>query len=153
MKMKLPDNDRYFVFAGTSMLANRIQAVGSTVIESITYKQWHILLIVRDMPKGSSLTDIATQHGSSRQNVKKLLHSLAEQGYVEILMDEADKRSSAVYLTEKGTEVMLQVSRVGEEFVNTIFSGIGDEDVAAARRVIMQLFTNLEQYSGRREKL
>ena len=144
--MKQPDNDKYFVFAATSLLANRLQVIGSSVTGTITFKQWLVMLIIRDMPDGSSLTDIAEQHGSTRQNVKKLLDGLSRQGYVTLKQHESDKRSYAVFMTDKGASDMQRISKVGGEFVESLFAGTDAEDVAGARRVIMQLLINLDEF-------
>lgn len=148
--MKKPDNDQYFVFGAIPMCANRLQAIGSKVTQAITFKQWLVLLVVRDMPKGSSLSQIAEQHGSSHQNVKKLLRGLEDLGYVTLRSSEEDKRSCEVTLTEKGEVDMQRISRVGSLFVGEVFEGIDEKDVAAARRVIDQMLDNLDRIKEER---
>lgn len=143
MKMKKPSSDKSFVFGATPMLANKLDLVGSTVTREITFKQWLVLLIVRDMPEGSSISDIAAQHGSTRQNVKKLLDGLAREGYVELRRQATDKRSYAVSLTNKGKESMERISVVGFRFVDSLFANTSKEDVAATRRVMEQLLNTL----------
>lgn len=143
--MKLPDNDKYFVFGGLPLLVNRMQSVGDTITRTITLKQWTVLLVVRDMPEGSSITDIAQQHGSSRQNVKKLLDRLSKLGYIEFRSAPGDKRSHAVHMTQKGIEDMVRISEVGGAFVERIFTGITSDDIAATGRTIAQLIENLDE--------
>jgi|GEM_PF-2639232 len=151
LKMKQPDSDLNFVVGATPMFANRLQTVASRVTGDVTFKQWLVLLIIRDMPEGSSATEIAQQHGSTRQNVIKILSELSRQGYVNITTDDSDKRSYAVFLTQKSREEMGRISVAGEEFVLAIFEGIDRSDIAATRRVIMQLILNLDQFSEKQE--
>lgn len=151
MKMKKPDSDQSFVFGATSMLANRLEVIGSTVTKEMTFKQWLVLLIVRDMPEGSSVADIAAQHGSTRQNVKKLLDGLAQENYVELKRHPSDKRSYAVSLTRKGKESMDRISIAGFKFVDRLFAGTAKEDVAASRRVMEQLLNNLNAMNSEEE--
>lgn len=142
--MKLPVNDQYFVFGAIPMCANRLQVVGTGITQDISFKQWLVLLIVRDVPAGSSLSSIAAQHGSTHQNVKKLLVGLEQSGYVRLERSQEDKRSYAVYMTEKGTAYMKRISEIGALFVKDVFSGVDDADVSAARRVIGRMLENLD---------
>jgi len=150
--MQEPKNDQNYVFSATSMLANRLQVAGDQVTGSITFKQWLVLLIVREMPVGSSVTDIAQQHGSTRQNVTKLLRELSRQGYVQVNQAESDKRSYAVFMTEEGSALMKRISQPGAEFVRALFNDINPEDVAATRRVMRQLLLNLDAIMGTAQK-
>jgi len=146
--MRQPKNDQNFVFSATPMLANRLQVAGDQVTGSITFKQWLVLLIVREMPVGSSVTEIARQHGSTRQNVMKLLRELSQQGYVQIKQAETDKRSYAVFMTPAGSATMKRISVPGNDFVRALFSGSSPSDIAVMRRVMTQMLCNLESLTS-----
>lgn len=144
MPRRLPDNDAYFVFGSLPVVGNLIQTRGDRITREVTFKQWTLLLVVRDMPPGSSVTQIAAQHGSSRQNIKRMLDVLMRRGYVSVRPDPEDRRGYRVDLTEPGRRLMASVSEVGGRFVAEIFEGIDPADLAAARRVLWQLIENLQ---------
>jgi len=148
LKMRQPADDRNFIFAAAPMLANRLQVVGSQVTEAITFKQWLILLIVREMPAKSTVSEIAKQYGSSRQNAKKLLDSLAKIEYVLLEQDPEDKRSYAVSITQRGKKFMKDAEKPGNAFVNMVFEGCTENDIAATKRVIMQTLINLDSLAA-----
>ena len=142
--MREPENDQNYVFTAVSLLANRLQAAGDQVTGSITFKQWLVLLIVREMPVGSSITEIAQQQGNSRQNTMKLLRELSRQNYIQIRRAESDKRSYAVFITKEGTALMKRISQPGGDFIRALFGGVSPADIASMRRVMTRLFLNLD---------
>ncbi|MCL2881746.1 MAG: MarR family transcriptional regulator [Coriobacteriia bacterium] len=150
-KMREPESDRRYVFGATPMLANHLQMVGNSVTGVITFKQWLILLIVREMPVGSSVTEIARQHGSTRQNTMKLLRELSQQGYLEIRQAETDKRSYAIFMTDEGQATMERISKAGNAFVSALFDGISSADITATRRTITRLLHNLDAIAATTE--
>ena len=147
-EMRQPKSDQNYVFSATSMLANRLQVAGDQVTGDISFKQWLVLLIVREMPVGSSVADIARQHGSTRQNVMKLLRELSLRGYVRIEQAETDKRSYAVFMTEEGSATMKRISVSGNDFVCALFNGSSPSDIAVMRRVMTQMLFNLDSLTS-----
>ena len=69
--------NRKFIFASLFLLANKLQTVGDRWDETITFKQWLLLIMIIQF-KGSypTLTETAELIGTSRQNMKQLVLKL-----------------------------------------------------------------------------
>lgn len=133
---------KHLIHGAVFLLANRLQAVGDSVMGDITSKQWFALLAAAQWPGVPRVTDVAAQLGTSRQNAAKLLEQLAQKGYVQLDSGEDDRRSRQVRLTAKAEEKMPLISAKGEASLQRLFYGIADEDIDTAGRVLLQLFAN-----------
>lgn len=133
---------KHLIHGAVFLLANRLQAVGDSVMGDITSKQWFALLAVAQWPGVPRVTDVAAQLGTSRQNAAKLLEQLAQKGYVQLASGQQDRRSHQVRLTAKAKEKIPRISARGEASIQRLFAGIADEDIDTAGRVLLQVFAN-----------
>ncbi|HHU54193.1 MAG TPA: hypothetical protein GXZ43_09030 [Clostridiaceae bacterium] len=137
-------DDRYYLFGMLTAFANRMQTVGDYVFEEITWKQWFALLGACMLQPLPSISQIANFVGTSHQNMKQLLLRLQSTGFIILEKDEADQRRTLVKLTP-AVEVFEQKYRQSNRlFMDNLFAGISDEDLAKARMVIDQLYQNLK---------
>lgn len=69
----------------------------------LTTRQWLLLAVLtRGFPgRSPSLTEAAERYGSSRQNVKQIALGLEERGYVRLVPDEADRRTTRIQVTDR----------------------------------------------------
>ena len=69
----------------------------------LTTRQWLLLAVLANGFPGSSpsLSEAAEKYGSSRQNVKQVALGLQAQGFVRLVPDPADGRTTRVQLTER----------------------------------------------------
>ena len=68
--------NRKFIFASLFLLANKLQTVGDRWDETITFKQWLLLIIIQFKESYPTLTETAELIGTSRQNIKQLVLKL-----------------------------------------------------------------------------
>lgn len=136
---------REFLFGSIFLLANKLQTLGDNVLEEITLKQWFLLIMMQNMESQEpSVTEIADFIGSSRQNVRKMLETLAAKGYVTLTVNEQDKRNLSVSLSEKALHFFAQFEAKGHAFLDELFQGISPELQAHTRTTFELFFTNLE---------
>jgi DNA-binding MarR family transcriptional regulator len=69
----------------------------------LTTRQWLLLAVLTNALPGSrpSLSEAAEKYGSSRQNVKQVALGLEARGFVRLVPDPADARTTRIELTDK----------------------------------------------------
>lgn len=143
--MKIPSNKRYLLFGGSFLLANKLQLVGDKTMKGVSIKQWFLMRNLADMPAQppTTITALAKEVDSTRQNVTKLLQILARQGLVQIDGNPNDKRSYTVCITKKGEEWQTQIAKDAKPFLENLFCGIADDECAVAAKVMVKMIDNL----------
>lgn len=145
--MKIPENRQFVLFGGAFVYANKLQAVADKRVEGLSTKQWFLLRNLQDLPSNPlpSITMLAKETDTSRQNVRKMLEVLERLGYVKLKENKEDRRSQLVEMTEQGCLVLKQVAAQAEPFFQEMFAGISREECAAAAEVIIKLINNLNK--------
>lgn len=143
--MKIPENKQYVLFGGTFVLANKLQLVADKKTHGLSTKQWFLLRNLSDLPADPppTITMLAKETDTSRQNVSKMLEVLQRQGYVVLQNNAEDHRSQSVVLTESGAQVLRQVAQEAVPFFTELFSGISEEECAVSADVVIKLIDNL----------
>lgn len=143
--MKIPENKQYVLFGGAFVLANKLQVVADKKTHGLSTKQWFLLRNLSDLPADPppTITMLAKETDTSRQNVSKMLEVLQRQGYVVLQNNAEDHRSQSVVLTESGAQVLRQVAQEAVPFFTELFSGISEEECAVSADVVIKLIDNL----------
>ena len=104
--MKIPENNQYILFGGVFILANKLQLVADKKAHGLSTKQWFLMRNLQDlsMEAPPTITMLAKETDTSRQNVSKMLLTLQKQGFVTLRGSETDRRSQTVEMTIKGKE-------------------------------------------------
>ena len=145
--MKTPENKQYVMFGGTFVLANKLQAVADKRVEGLSTKQWFLLRNLSDLPISPppTITTLAMETDTSRQNISKMLEVLQRQGYVLLQDSTKDRRSQSVILTDAGRQILNQVALEAAPFFKELFVGINEEECNASATVIIKLIENLNR--------
>lgn len=145
--MKIPENKQYVLFGGAFVLANKLQQVADRQVQGLSTKQWFVLRNLSDLPVDPppTITTLARETDTSRQNVTKMLEALQRQGYVTLQGSTHDRRSQTVTLTSAGEAILRQVAQEATPFFVQLFDGISSEACAAAAQVVVKLISNLEK--------
>lgn len=143
--MRIPENKQYVMFGGVFVLANKLQMVADKRVQGLSTKQWFLLRNLSDLPADQppTITALAKETDTSRQNVSKMLEVLHRQGYVELKNSGSDRRSQGVVLTEAGGQVLRQTAQEAAPFFTQLFAGVGQEECAVAADVVIKLIENL----------
>lgn len=145
--MKPPDNIRYLLFGGTFVLANKLQAVADKQVSGLSTKQWFLLRNIMDMPSAPppTITQITRTMDSTRQNITKMLASLAKEGFVVIESSNLDSRSRSVRITAAGLAAASEAAANAQGFLTRLFADINPADLDAAGEVLLAMVRNLEK--------
>lgn len=143
--MKIPENNQYILFGGVFILANKLQLVADKKAHGLSTKQWFLMRNLQDlsMEAPPTITMLAKETDTSRQNVSKMLLTLQKQGFVTLRGSETDRRSQTVEMTIKGKEVLALMSDESTSLFAELFNGISAEESEASAKVVIKLISNL----------
>ena len=144
--MKTPENKQYVMFGGAFVLANKLQLVADKKVSGLSTKQWFLLRNLKDLPADPppTITMLAKETDTTRQNVSKMLEVLQRRGYVELSSSPEDRRSQSVVLTDLGDRTLRQVAEEAAPFFKELFSGIDAKECEISAGVILKMIENLQ---------
>lgn len=69
----------------------------------LTTRQWLLLAVLTNAfpDRSPSLSEAAEEYGSSRQNIKQIALGLEARGFVRLVTDPADARTTRIEVTER----------------------------------------------------
>jgi len=137
-------SQQQYVFEAILLLANKLQIWGDGLLKGLTVKQWFLLLFISQMNTTEpTVNQIAEYTGTSRQNTKKMLEHLHEQGFVAINPSSADGRALSVKLTLKSGAYFRENAGFALTAVSELFSGLPDADLGGAVKTAEHLLAVL----------
>jgi DNA-binding MarR family transcriptional regulator len=144
-QMNIPNNNHYVLFGGSFVLANKLQLVADKTVKGISVKQWFLMRNLADMPTEPppTITSLANETDTSRQNITKILTVLERQGYVILGNDSDDRRSRTVMLTDHGRSILSELAVNVKPFMKKLFAGIKNEECDIAGKVMLKMIQNL----------
>ena len=89
-----------------------------------------------------TVSEISKRMFVTSPTVTQIMKSLDTNGYVERRVDAHDKRVAAIILTEKGENIVQQVS----EYMNTLFAGLVDELGEGQSEMLLELLNKVCDY-------
>ncbi len=105
----------------------------------LTAHQWLLLaILVRSFDGHSpSLTEAAERYGSSRQNVKQIALGLERRGWVRLVPDPADARTTRLQATDKVAVFdSPEMERRAAAMLDDVTAGLSRDQVLALRDLI-----------------
>jgi DNA-binding MarR family transcriptional regulator len=116
----------------------------------LTSRQWLLLAVLaRGFPDGApSLSEAAAAYGSSRQNVKQIAIGLEARGFLRLVPDERDGRTTRLVPTDRVRmfDEPEGVAR-GRALLASAFDGLAREEVLALRDLLGRWLTTLVRTS------
>lgn len=105
----------------------------------LTTRQWLLLAVLaRGFPDHApSLSEAAAAYGSSRQNVKQIAIGLEARGFLHLLPDRSDGRTTRLVLTDR-VRIFDEPEGVarGRELIASAFVGLAPDDVTALNELL-----------------
>ena len=140
--------DQEFVFGSVLIIANRMDTLLDRELKeyAVTAKQWLLTAVVDnsfDMPP--TLKEVATEMGSSHQNVKQVALKLEQKGLLVLEKDKTDARVTRLKLTNQSYEFSQLTQSKATTFTQALFKGIDKDDMSKARAVLQKMLFNLTE--------
>ncbi|MBQ2800515.1 MAG: MarR family transcriptional regulator [Lachnospiraceae bacterium] len=135
----------YFLLGLLSAFENRFQAVADSTMKEISWKQFFAIICVNLCKDKPTVKELAEIMGSSHQNVKQILLKLENKGFVDITVDENDKRKQRIELTEYCRDFCAKNNEMSANIMKKMFEGISDEQLQMTIQTIIQMEDNLKR--------
>ena len=134
-----------FLLGLLSAFENRYQTVADSFFSEITWKQFFAIICINLCRENPTINELSDIMASSHQNVKQILLKLEKKGFVEIKVDEQDKRKQRVYVTEKCERFCQSTKSESENKIRQMFDGIPEEQIITTIQTIVKMERNLEK--------
>ncbi len=135
----------YFLLGLLSAFENRFQAVADKTMKEISWKQFFAIICTNLCKESPTIKELAEIMGSSHQNVKQILLKLEKKGFVDIVVDDKDKRKQRVILTQYCKEFCEKNDETAQVSMQKMFAGIQEEQLKVTIQTIMQIEDNLKE--------
>ena len=134
-----------FLIGLLSAFENRFQAVADSFFEEITWKQFFAIICINLCRESPTINELSEVMGSSHQNVKQILLKLEKKVFVEMIVDEKDRRKQRIVTTKKCEDFCQRNDQGSKIQMNKIFEGISQEQLITTIQTISQMERNLKK--------
>lgn len=128
--------------------ANILHKVGSRAVEEegLTTQRWAVIgaLTRAEATNGTAVGDLARHLQVSRQSLAGVIGPLVDEGWVDVVPNETDRRSRCYVLTERGRlHWERQALPKIEQFYADATAGMSIEDMSHALHYLVRLMENM----------
>ena len=134
----------YFLLGLLSAFENRFQTVADNAMKEISRKQFFAIICINLCKTPPTVKELAEIMGSSHQNVKQILLKLEKKGFVNITVDERDKRKQRTLLTPYCMEFCAKNDEASMVLLKRMFEGVSEEQLQVTIQTIIQIEDNLK---------
>jgi MarR family transcriptional regulator for hemolysin len=106
---------------------------------------WRPLLHLARAPAPLRQKELAQALSLDHSSVVRTLDALQAAGFIERREEDADRRAKAILLTEAGRAIVEQVEAVSHSVWNETLTGLSDEDIRTAHRVLDRICRTLAE--------
>lgn len=128
-----------------SAFGNRFQTVADSFFDEITWKQFFAIVCINLCKESPTINELSEIMASSHQNVKQILLKLEKKGFVEMYVDEKDRRKQRIVTTGVCDEFCNKNAEESQIRMNQMFEGISEEQIFATIQTIIQMERNLKK--------
>lgn len=128
-------------YASLYSLTNKLQIKGDKYFDLLTSRQFMTMMAILHLPEEkTTLNNIARKLGTSKQNIKTLIDSIAQKGYVATVPSIRDKRAINVRITDLGNRVMMEGNKRGLDFFADAFADFSIEELETLWKLLKKLY-------------
>ena len=141
------------IFGQIFRVSNQLQTVIDLTLkgDSLTAKQFFLMIVIATFEAPPSLNDIAKRFGSSRQNAKQLVNHLIRNNYVTQTNDPKDKRTLRFLLTDKALDYWKKRDSSDDHRMDKLFDGFTDEMTTSLFQGLSKLMINMNEMENSNE--
>jgi|GEM_PF-126697 len=140
--------DEPIIFALLLIISNKMNTLLEREFKEfdVTTKQWFLSETIHslfDYPP--TLKEVASEMGSSHQNVKQVALKLQQKGLLKLEKDKKDARVTRLRLTEQSHDFWKKIDPKGASFRKDMFKEINKKDLATTRTLLEKMLLNLNE--------
>ena len=132
-----------FLIGLLSAFENRFQTVADSFFEEVTWKQFFAIICIKLCKESPTINELSEVMASSHQNVKQILLKLEKKGFIEMLVDEKDRRKQRIVTTEKCNDFCKRNDKASEIKMNQMYEGVTEEQIITTIQTILKMERNL----------
>jgi len=148
-----PDDPRPELFGSLLVLVQHLtrRLDEALVPIGLTSHQWLLLAVLErwfgrgapspagDAVHAPSLTEAAARYGSSRQNVKQVALGLERRGFLRLVTDPSDRRTTRLAVTDKVAEVFStpEIAREGDALLRALFADLDEDELERLHALVV----------------
>lgn len=130
------------IYSALFSVGNKIQVQSDQYLEKLTSRQFMVILAIAHLPEDqASFNNIARKLGTTKQNVKQLVTTMKNKGYVGIAPSQHDKRAVNTTITEFGKQVALEAGEKGTYFLADLFKNFSTNELETMWDLLKKLYS------------
>lgn len=110
----------------------------------VTPEQWSIICYL-DSDRALTQKELAEAIDRDQTTVVRMIHSLERKGMVRRVLNDQDKRSHYLYLSEKGADVKQQLLVTVKDAHDYVTRGLDTEELSQLKSLLNKLYSNVEE--------
>lgn len=140
--------DEPMIFALLLIISNKMNTLLERELKEfdVTTMQWFLSETIHtlfDCPP--TIKEVASEMGSSHQNIKQVALKLQKKGLLRLEKDKKDARVTRLKLTELSNEFWGKTDLKGTFFRENMFKEINKKDIATTRALLEKTLLNLTE--------
>lgn len=143
---QLPDKE--YILGNLFIVANKLEKIIDRDMKpfDITSKQWILSAVIDTLFDGSpTIKEVATEMGSSHQNIKQVALKLESRGLLKLEKDKTDGRVTRLVMSDNSQAFWKSTHQKGNEFTDNMFKDIEPEDLQIFRKTLNRILGNIEE--------
>ena len=108
----------------------------------ITSEQWSVLKKINEK-EGINQKEIAEFTSKDPASVTRMLDTLENKRYVIRKITQNDRRTCALFLTDRGKKIVEKAMPVSEKVLTRGLEGVTEEELKEAQKILDKIFNNL----------
>lgn len=134
------------IFALLLIISNKVNTLLEREFKEfdVTTKQWFLSETIHSLfDSPPTIKEVASEMGSSHQNVKQVALKLQQKGLLTLEKDKKDARVTRLRLTEQSDGFWEKTDAKGEIFRVNMFKEMNKKDIATTRGLLEKMLLNL----------
>lgn len=140
--------DEAMIFALLLITSNKMNTLLEREFKEfdVTTKQWFLSETIRSLfDTPPTLKELASEMGSSYQNIKQVALNLQQKGLLKLEKDKKDARVTRLRLTEQSYDFWEKTDPKGSVFRENMFKEMDKKDIAMTRALLEKILINLTE--------
>lgn len=148
MDMPRIEDLQKYIFGEIFLISNKLQTIGDEFLGEVTTKQWFLIVVIEEFFKESdpSLSEVAEQMGTSRQNVKQIALKLEKKGFIQINKDQKDNRILRLKITDQCREYWANRGSKDGDFLKFIFTEMEVDELFILFNSLDKFYKNILKF-------
>ncbi len=140
--------DEPMIFALLLIISNKMNTLLEREFKEfdVTTKQWFLSETIKSLfDTPPTMKELASEMGSSHQNIKQVALKLQQKGLLKLEKDKKDARVTRLRLTEQSYDFWEKTDPKGTVFRENMFKEINKKDIATTRALLEKMLLNLTE--------